>query len=51
MNLIQIIKENFLALVTILIITSLFMIPVSASTIADLELVSTKHDFGPGIGG
>lgn len=51
MNFIQMIKENTLTMVTILIISSLFMIPVSASTIADLELVSTKHDFGPGVGG
>lgn len=51
MNFIQIIKETPLTIMTILIISSLFMIPVSASTIADLELVSTKHDFGPGVGG
>ena len=28
-----------------------YVIPASASVIADLELVSTKHDFGPGVGG
>ncbi len=51
MNFIRTIKEKPLIMVAILIVSSLFMIPVSASTIADLELVSTKHDFSPGVGG
>lgn len=51
LKLLQIRKAIYVVLGTTLIIFLLLIVPVAATVIADLDLVSTKHEYGPGLPG